>query len=367
MTDDHIEREVYRTVSLGYEWLFLAGQGNANWKLVDHTALVAMALTIREPKSSPWIVAVRNWLISQQHEMEPNVSSWDENVSDSSMALIALLRMGLPPTDPVITSGIGFLKKVFHYHKRPNWEDEPWETSWAIMAISESGDNLAMDEACQGARWLMEIQEPNGAIIAPHYSAYFIKVVQSICNKQKSKGYCLLDEARFKESAQRASDYLLNTIDEETLWTGEPWSNGQIVWALASSDHFPYDDPTKLNVIIDWFVRHQDADGNWYDPEDTASSILGLIALLKGYLLYKLQGQTTHEDTDTVIYNHLRRMYEPPKLMLGRKFIEKLEDGTTTINLSPTTLKIALLLFALASGFTVLTALWDFLVSLLGG
>lgn len=366
LPDDNIERGIYQAVSRGYEWLFQTGQGKANWKLVDHTALVAIAMTLREPKNSHWIMAIRKWLVSQQSEIEPETFSWDESVSDTSMALIALIRMGVIPKDPAIVNGISFLRKVFHYNKRMNWEDEPWETSWAIMAIAESGDSQAMDEACQGARWLLEIQEPNGAVIAPHYTAYFIKVVQTICKKQTIEGYCILDESRYKESANRAADYLLSNIDKDTLWTGEPWSNGEIVWALASTGRFPFDNPQLLNMVVDWFVKKQGADGNWYDPEDTACSILGLLALLKSYLLHNLQDKALKEDVDTMIYNHLRRMYEPPKLMMEKKFVEVLEDGTTTLNFSPTTLKVSAILFAIVSGFTVLYAIWDFLVDILG-
>jgi len=364
--DDQIEREIYHAVSRGFEYLFQMGQGKGNWKLVDHTALAAMALTIREPKNSLWVLAVRKWLISQQTEMEPGVASWDESVSDTAMALIALLRMGVLPSDPTVAKGLRFLEKVFYYNKRNNWEDEPWETSWSITAISDAGDTETLDEACQGVRWLMGIQEPNGAIIAPHYTAYFVNVVRAVCHRQTQRGYCVMDEAKLHESAKRAADYLLQTLDDESLWTGEAWSNGQILWSLASSGRFPIEDRQMMNKVISWFVRNQGVDGNWYDTEDTACAILGLVALLKDYLFQKAKGQAIQEDVDTVIYNHLRRLYQAPKLNLGKKFFEVLEDGTTTLNFSPRALKAAAIIFAIASGLTVVLALWDYIAGVLG-
>jgi hypothetical protein len=359
--DDQIEREIYHVVSRGYEYLFNQGQGKGNWKLVDHTSLVAMALMIREPKNSPWIKTVKDWLISQQTEMEPGVASWDECVSDTAMALIALLRMGVQPSDPAVAKGLKFLQKVFHYNKRFNWEDEPWETSWSITAIAESGDYETLDEACQGVRWLAGIQEPNGAIIAPHYTAYFVNVVRAVCHRQTHKGYCVMDEDKLHESAKRASEYLLRTMTEEDLWTGEAWSNGQIIWSLASGGLFPIEDRKTLSMVVSWFIRNQEKDGGWFDAEDTACAILGLVAILKEYLLHKANGHGIQEDVETVISNHLRRLYVTPKLNLKKSFVEVLEDGTTTLNFSPRALKTAAIVFAIVSGLTVIIALWDFI------
>jgi hypothetical protein len=359
--DDQVEREIYHAVSRGFEYLFKVGQGKGHWKRVDHTSLAAMALTIREPKSSPWVKAVRKWLISQQTEMEEGVASWDESVSDSAMALIALLRIGVLPNDPAVVKVLKFLSKVFNYKARPNWEDEPWETSWSITAIAEAGDPEALDEACQALRWLAAMQEPSGAIIAPHYTAYFINAVRAICHRQTSSGYCVIDEAKLQEQAKKASEYLMRTMDDEELWTGEAWSNGQILWCLASGGRFPIEDQTSMSKTVSWFVRNQGTDGNWFDSEDTACAILGLVALLKDYLLHKAKGQGIEEDAETVIYNHLRRLYEAPKLNLGKKFVEVQEDGTTTLNFSPRAIKTAAIIFAIISGMTVIIALWDFI------
>ena len=359
--DDQLERDIYEAVSHGFEWIFKTGQGQAHWKLVDHTALAALALVLREPKNSPWILSIKKWLVSQQTELEPGIASWDESVSDTSFAIIALLRMGVQPNDPVIQKGLAFLNKLFYANGRANWEDEPWETSWAILAISLTGNSDYLDEACQGASWLMDIQDANGAIIAPHYTAYSVKVAQTVCKRQSLKGYCMLDEHKYRINSKKAADYLLRIMDEEVLWTGEAWSNGQILWALASTGHFPFEDQATVRKVVDWFVRTQQPDGNWYDAEDTACAIIGLVALLRGYLLQQTDGQPQKEDVSTIICNHLRRMYEAPRLVLGRKFIQVQEDGTTTLNFSPTTLKAAAILFGIISGLTVVIALWDFI------
>lgn len=364
--DERSVRDIYETVSRGYEWIFKTGQGEANWKLVDHTSLVAIALVVREPKNSPWIKAIKKWLISQQTEMEPGVASWGDSVSDTSMVVLALIRMGVQANDPVIQKGLAFLNKIFYANGRANWEDEPWETSWAILAISQSGNAENLDEACQAASWLMGIQDANGAIIAPHYTGYSVKVADTICRRQGLRGYCVLNEQMYKEKAKKASEYLLGIIDEEILWTGEAWSNGQILWALASSGHFPFEDQVTVRKVVDWFMRNQRPDGNWYDAEDTACAIMGLVSLLKGLILAGDDGQLRSQDPSTIIYNHLRRMYEAPRLVLRKRFIEVQDDGTTTLNFSPRALKAAAILFAILSGLTVFIALWDFIRESLG-
>ena len=121
------------------------------------------------------------------------------------------------------------------------------------------------------------------------------------------------------------------------------------------------EDRQAVSKVVSWFVRNQGVDGNWFDAEDTACAILGLVALLKDYLLHKSKGQGVQEDAETVIYNHLRRLYEAPKLNLGKKFLEVQEDGTTTLNFSPRAVKTVAIIFAIASGLTVVIALWDFI------
>ena len=107
------------------------------------------------------------------------------------------------------------------------------------------------------------------------------------------------------------------------------WSNGQILWALASTYNFPFEDRSAVGNVIEWFSKNQEPGGNWYDAEDTSSAILGLFFLLRGCKIYNLKERSDIADIDTVIYERLRRMLSTPKCSFGKKFIETTEDGTT--------------------------------------
>ncbi len=359
--DDRVVRDIYRSVTRGYEWLFKEGRGYGHWRTVEHTALVTLALTLREPKNSPWFTTAKHWLFLQQEELDEETLSWDEEVMDTSMALMALLRMGVLPSDPRMKRSFNFLHKLYQANGRPNWEDEPWETSWSILAISEGNGKDLLDEACQATKWLMGLQDAQGAVIAPHYTSFYVKIAHIIIKRQGAAGFCLLDHAKLKVSSARAVDYLLQSYSEERLWTGLPRSNGFIIYALCTSNNFPYQDQAMVGQVVDWFLENQGPDGNWYDNEDTASSIIGLISLLRGYLLFHSQGTMTPEDVNTAICNHLRRMYDPPKPNVRLKFITTNPDGSTSINLSPTLKKVLTIILSVAGTFTVMTAIWDFI------
>ncbi|MDI6916984.1 MAG: hypothetical protein QMC80_04220, partial [Thermoplasmatales archaeon] len=117
-----------------------------------------------------------------------------------------------------------------------------------------------------------------------------------------------------------------------------------------------------LQKVVDWFFVHQDTEnGNWEDVEDTASAILGLYYLLR--LVKTAEEGFDESDLRRKLSEHLKT----PILCLKRKFIQHHDDGYTSINLSSTVKKVAATLLAIATGLTVVIALWDFIRGLFGG
>jgi hypothetical protein len=358
-----LEQEFYKTLTEAYEWLFSVGKEEGNWKNIEGTSMAALCLNIREPKSSPWIVGTRDWLLEQQIEMSPELGSWEEELWQTTTAIIALSKLGVPNTHPKMKKGLNFIHKLYNTTGRSNWEDEPWETSWAIWAIAESSCKDYLEDAVNGMKWLMSLQDESGRIISPHYTAYFIKIANSLCKRQLvSEG----DHCEYERTVERAREYLLAMISKESLWTGVAWSNGQILWSLTSTDNFPFDDDVLVSSILTWFAKNQEPKGNWYDAEDTASSILGLVYLLRGYKIETVKDKSDIADIDTTIYSNLRRRLETPKYSFGKRFIQVLDDGTTTLNFSPRVKRTAIVLFAVVSGLTVFFAVWDFIREMLG-
>jgi hypothetical protein len=356
--DDYLEQELYRILTKAYGWIFNKGRCDGHWKDMSDTALVALCLTKREPSTSPWLLHLKDWMLSQQMEDGEENGSWEEEIWGTATTLIALSKLGVPTNEPKMVKGLNFVHKLYNTTGRSNWEDEPWETSWAILAIAQTNCKKYLEDAFQGMEWLMSLQDESGRIIAPHYTAYFIKITYSLNKRQLIPEE---EQEKYQNTVDKATHYLLTNMNEEKLWTGMAWSNGQILWSLASTYNFPFEDRRAVKMMLDWFGRNQEVDGNWYDAEDTASSILGLFFLLRGYKIYNLKERSDIADVDTVIYERLRRMLATPKCSFGRKTIEVMEDGTTRINIAPGTLRTATILFAIASGVTVFIALYEWL------
>jgi hypothetical protein len=259
-----VNQRIYPCISRAYEWLFRMAIHSGNWKEVRSTALVGMCLSLREPKGSPWLVAIKNWLLEQQVEMGSDIASWGEELWDTSMALISLNSLGFPRKDTRFQNTLNWIQSLYNVNGRHNWHDEPWETSWSTLAILETDHIHEMPNvAYNAAKWLLSLQDSDGKIVSPHYTAYFILIGYKLKIKQE-------DKEIFNTGINKATEYLINNISDKTLWTGEAWSNGQILWILASTKKFPSSDNDILLKVVKWFIDNQEIDGNWKDVEDTA-------------------------------------------------------------------------------------------------
>lgn len=359
--NSNVKQKIYECLSTAYKWLFSIAQTPGYWTDVRSTSLVALCLELREPDGSPWLKAVKKWLLKQQVLKGDNEGSWGDELWDTSMALIALSRLGLPQKNPHVKKALNYIKNVYEKNKQgDNWHYEPWETSWCILAILETDSSSErMDIAYNAAKWLMSLQK-EGEIVSPHYTAYFILIASKLKIRQEGK-------EEFNTAVTEAAKYLIDNIKEETLWTGEGWSNGQILWALASTKHFPCNNNEILLQTVKWFYKWffngQKEDNNREDAEDIASSILGLY-----YLLREVESQRISDTTDpeTRIRNALHgrlRTPPPPRLIVK----ERLEDKTTLINIfiTPRHKKLVAIIVAIASTVIGIIQLWDFLIGLL--
>jgi len=160
----------------------------------------------------------------------------------------------------------------------------------------------------------------------------------------------------FSRAVSSATDYLINIMSTKYLWTGEAWSNGQILWALAYTKAFPYKDTEILSKVINWFVSNQEIDGNWSDVEDTASSILGLYYLTRELESIDLSNQT---EIDNHMFDTLTKNIKRTRLQIKRKTFETHHDGTISINISPKVKEITAITLAIISAATVLIKFWD--------
>lgn len=310
--------ELYDLIAGGFNYLFNCAVKTGHWHDVRSTALAAMCLEAREDASSLWSRAVREWLEKQQLTSGCALGSWGEEIWDTAMCVLALKELGVSSRHPTIEKALHWIASLYSASGRGNWHDELWETCWALLAVLRAGRTLPHLDAWEPMRWLMSLQGPDGRIVAPHYTAYFVLIVHLSRKLELPQSSRLqLDQAQ-----QRCIDYLTATLsgaDSSLLWTGEAWSNGQIVWALCQATSVLADDRNWVSRIVRWFADAQLAAGNWSDVEDTASALLGLLGLVR---ILTVRSGVDEREVELEIERQLRKRVVVPPLKVRKPLIE---------------------------------------------
>lgn len=334
----HIE-QIHDMLADGFGFLFRRASRTGHWHEPRSTALAAICLQSREDCSSPWLRTVREWIEEQQIRQGPAAGSWCEEIWDTAMCVLALKELGISSRNPAVENALNWIASLFSANGRGNWHDEPWETSWALIAILRSGRILSTLDVAEPIKWLISLQGQNGNIVAAHYSAYFVLI------RHYSRKAHLAEEVRnlINSASSRCVSFLISSLsasDPQRLWTGEAWSNGQILWSLCASKAFPADDQALITKVTTWFRQTQGTDGSWLDIEDTASAIIGLLKLLQ---VVSVANGIKEEDAERDIERTLRKMVPVPKLHIRKPLIEReRETGYVSINLPERFIKILL-------------------------
>lgn len=345
-------------VARGYRALYDRAQSTGHWGQVRSSALAVLCLHRREPAESKWLLEVRDWLTNRADRTPEGHVCWNDETWDTALALIALRRLGLDTSRPEISGGIAWLLSHYDRTGRRNWHDEPWETSWALSALFEvRGTGLWDAEAARGALgWLAGMVEEDGRLVAPHYTAYFVRLahIWSAGDGAETSP----EDGEPLEAAGRARRYLLDSCAEERLWTGEPWSNGQVVWCLSEAGATQLLKPPFRSRIVGWFDRHLQAHPHgWGDTTNTASSLLGLISLLN--LQYGSE-RPGHLRTD------LQAAMKAPPLRKDRPLHEFTDDDYLAIYVSPRRRRQLKAFVPVATAIAGVIAFWEYVAELLG-
>lgn len=145
--------------------------------------MTSMAMTtlvdcLEDPESR-WIQEPADWLVRNSHVEAKGQRSWESEVWDTSLALIALTRAKRLDSDPIISEACDWLIALRNEHF--NWHNEPWETTMALLALLETRQYRRFEHILDSVRWLTDIIESIGLLIL-HYSAFLRLVLQQIQN-----------------------------------------------------------------------------------------------------------------------------------------------------------------------------------------
>jgi len=335
-----LERRIIDLLIGGFTYLANNASQTGHWGEVRSTSLAGMCLQLREPGGSKWLTAVREWLFSQQITHDSSSGSWGEEVWDSAMCLLALRELDVPSTESRLNAGIGWVGRLFSANGRGNWHDEPWETSWALIALLRIGRIPEQVDIARAMHWLASLQNPEGRIISSSYSAYFVLI------EHWARASGEVEPDAFRSVATKAAQYLKQDWRDsspDSLWGGEAWLNGQVLWALGHAEQIDVTELGLLDKTIQWFERNQDPEGNWSDVEDTASAILGLHRLLWALMRQRLGDDRSDRELNEVLENRIRKAVPMPLLRLKRRLIERdPELGYLSVNVRESTVRVVI-------------------------
>lgn len=359
VSDEAVTRRIdriYDALDRAYGFLFATGRKEGHWSEVRSTALAGMCIDCLPSATGEWCRCIREWLEDQQLKDGAAQGSWGEEIWDTAMALMALKAMGAHTNDPQLDSGLKWMGSKYSVNGRGNWHDDPWETSWALLAILKSGKILPGVDVLAAIQWLSSLQDPEGRIIAPQFTAYFIEICHSLAKVDLELPDSLSD------SVKNGRNFLLRALSESspsTLWTGEAWSNGQILWILTELKIFPFHDLGLADKTIGWFQNAQDPiDGHWEDAEDTASALLGLLGLVHGLTAVSDGVRQAKE----VVSSELRRRVKLRSLQINRKMFSSDADyGGILIRISQGKIRFLGYLGSILALLAALTGIWDFI------
>ena len=230
----------------------LINEGNlkGRWSSVRDTGDSILALNKCLEKDAFPILRKQaiDWLI-QQAELEKSKNEirycWANEVWDTSLAVLALSTVE-DKNNPTMNGGFNWLKGHFS-EKQGNWNDEPWETCWALLAIYECAhirddkdyDEELLKEIKNAFDWLFPLfgKPEKGMLVTWHYTGLFILVAR----RYKELTYFRNNQPELINELDKYYNGSINCILRHlsktpfTLWTDELWSNSLVLWALAES------------------------------------------------------------------------------------------------------------------------------------
>lgn len=281
---------VYHEIEIGYRFLYHTAQSTGHWGDPRSSALALMCLLLRPGRDTRWIRAATSYLTSTQTtDRHQQHGSWNEEIWDTAMCVLALLRAGASPK--AVEKALAFIRAKYS-KGLSSWHGEPWETCWALIALladQQPLDTGTIEQIETSRRWLRGLQTlgtpERGKIVASHYTAYFVLIEHYAENRKDRK---LHRDTEAREMAEAFLEQQLHTAPSATreggdvLWTDEAWSNGQILLCLCKASVPFVKELSNVAKIREWFTTAREGGEDpeyWEDVEDTASAILGLEAL----------------------------------------------------------------------------------------
>jgi hypothetical protein len=209
--------------------------------------------------------------------------SFDDEIWETSVVLIALSRVDRELFKKEIELIKKWLLSEISEDNRANFKNEPWETMWVITALFESGDkyidNLQLIKRC--ISWILDKRNIEGVLISLHYMGFLLTVLNyAVRELNLNKN----DLEIYQEAIDRCEKYLVEEFENSKkagmLWTNEPWSIGHILLGIAESPNLRkvFSQNHDINeYILSWYENRWSDIMGWGSLKDTCDTLVGLM------------------------------------------------------------------------------------------
>lgn len=257
--------KIIRSVQLGVRWL----KENAE-TLVDARDLAITISALVAAERNPHSHLVQR-LVSELVRRQSLNGSWNDELWDTTWAIKALYEVGYEVNDISIQSALRFLEAT-QDSITGTWYEEPFETMLVLDLVARLVPERMGKFSDQALQWLASLQKADGAIIGIRYTGMATSL---FCEIQK---LAIVDTNRVADLGLK---YLRQELVQKAIWTSAAWSNYYPLKALLDGGATS-DDPV-VTKAVDWFLSSQDSDGKWMQvsrTHDTAMAVMVLSRLL---------------------------------------------------------------------------------------
>lgn len=356
-----LKRELTSLLIDSLEELIKIGSSNSFWGATRANSDAILALTTCLPEFDYYKLRSKciEKIIKEANENNQFIN-WDEEIWDTSIAIMAL-SSDIENSKTQIWKALSWIESKY-IKLSQSWNEEVWETLLALNAItySEKNKNNQENNYFEGSiNWINSLYDTPKKGILINWSStalYLLFAVNSSKFNINTENKKIIKE-HIKASCEQILNSSINT-EESVLWTSETWSNGLVLWAISEAKMGMFDDE-KLVCIINWFRQQINLEDT--PIEDKAFACIGLYKYLEYIEITEngsnIQISKTREKLQLKLSKLLNlrvKDFEPKPPLFDKNY----HSNYYTINLSKRTVNIILIII-----FTVLLTYFSILTS----
>jgi hypothetical protein len=242
----------------GLEELINIGSNSSFWGATRANSDAVLALTICLPQYDFYKLKSRCLeRISNEGNESDTLVNWDEEIWDTSIAIMAL-STEYETHKIKIQKALNWINSKYIIPSQ-SWNEEVWETLLALNAITYSKSKSQKNtndcnKYFEGSiNWIASLYNTPRKGILVNWSSTALYLLFAINVKKFNLGIDnnkILDEHIHSSCEQILLSNI--SISEEILWTSETWSNGLVLWAISEAKRGTFEDG-KLGSILSWF------------------------------------------------------------------------------------------------------------------